>query len=87
MSPTYEPAKRGTHVLYRVVEQHLDALRVLIEGTPGVVTVETSLTVGQPTLNWDGAFFAGLRGDVPAVFLPPLPVYKSEPWSMMNIVD
>lgn len=37
-------------------EQHFDALRVLIEGTPGVVTVETSLTVGLPTLNWDGVF-------------------------------
>jgi CBS domain-containing protein len=37
-------------------EQHRDALRVLIEGTPGVAVVETSLTVGLPTLNWDGAF-------------------------------
>ena len=37
-------------------EEHREALKVLIEGTPGVVAVEMSLTVGLPTLNWDGTF-------------------------------
>ena len=37
-------------------EQHEDALRVLIENVPGVEAVEMSLTVGLPTLNWDGTY-------------------------------
>lgn len=38
-------------------KQHRDALRVLIEGIPGVEAVETSaLTIGLPTLNWDGTY-------------------------------
>lgn len=37
-------------------QEHSEALRVLIEGAPGVTDVEMSLTLGLPTLNWDGTF-------------------------------
>ena len=37
--------------------EHLDALRILLEGTSGVVAVETSnVSIGTPALNWDGEF-------------------------------
>ena len=41
---------------YAQSKKHEDALRVLIEETPGVVAVEMSVTAGLPALNWDGQF-------------------------------
>jgi CBS domain-containing protein len=35
-------------------DDHRKALRALVEGIAGVARVEDNLTVGMPTLNWDG---------------------------------
>mgnify|MGYP001818355052 CR=1 FL=1 len=38
-------------------EQHLEALKVLLEDVPDVVAVETQhVSVGLPSLNWDGVY-------------------------------
>ena len=48
--------KNGLVRVWGYVEppEHRDALRVLIEGLPGVERVELELMVGLPRLNWDG---------------------------------